>query len=178
MAASWPIQFTKGSRSRVKRCQQSTEEDTIQFCIKNKIWQVIQYYKKKMVGQTQRPWVRQNPRSCLTQWNNLDQNEILLKVVLNTINGQIFLFWDFIFKFGSYIVFCVVLLCVSTFCVPCCGVCWDFRMEAMFSSSLSTVVCRRVLLLIELFVFLCLQFFVGGSFSWLGCLCFFVYSCL
>jgi hypothetical protein len=34
MAASWPIQFTKGSRSAVKRCQQSTEEDTIQFCIK------------------------------------------------------------------------------------------------------------------------------------------------
>jgi hypothetical protein len=26
----------------------------------------IQYYKK-MVGQTQRPWVRQNPSSCLTQ---------------------------------------------------------------------------------------------------------------
>ena len=73
-----------------------------------------------MVGQTQRPWVRQNPSSCLTQWNNLDQNEILLKVVLNTINGQVFLFWDFIFKFGSYIVFCVVLLCVSTFWVPCC----------------------------------------------------------
>ena len=54
-------------------------------------------------------------------WNNLDHmNEILLKVVLNTINGQIFLFWDFIFKFGSYIVFCVVLLCVFTFWVPCC----------------------------------------------------------
>ena len=29
-------------------------------------------------------------------------------------------------------------------------------MEAMFSSSLSTVVCRRVILLIGLFVFLCL----------------------
>ena len=26
----------------------------------------IQYYQK-MVGQTQRPWVRQNPTSCLTQ---------------------------------------------------------------------------------------------------------------
>ena len=29
MAASWPIQFTKGARPGVKRCQQSTEEDTI-----------------------------------------------------------------------------------------------------------------------------------------------------
>ena len=29
MAASWPIQFMKGSRPGVKRCQQSTEEDTI-----------------------------------------------------------------------------------------------------------------------------------------------------
>ena len=38
-------------------------------------------------------------------------------------------------------------------------------MEVMFSSSLSTVVCRGVLLLIELFVFFCLQLFVGGSFS-------------
>jgi hypothetical protein len=34
----------------------------------------IQYYKK-MVGQTQRPWVRQNLSSCLTQcqlWNSPD----------------------------------------------------------------------------------------------------------
>ena len=29
MAASWPIQFTKGTRPGVERCQQSTEEDTI-----------------------------------------------------------------------------------------------------------------------------------------------------
>jgi hypothetical protein len=114
MAASWPIQFTKGSRSKVKRCQQSTEEDTSILYKKQNLtgYTILQ---KKMVGQTQRPWVRQNPSSCLTQWNNLDQNEILLKVVLNPINGQVFLFWDFIFKFGSYIVFCVVLLCVSTF---------------------------------------------------------------
>jgi hypothetical protein len=29
MAASWPIQFMKGSRPGNKRCQQSTEEDPI-----------------------------------------------------------------------------------------------------------------------------------------------------
>ena len=39
----------------------------IQFCIKNKIGQVIYNITKKMVGQTQRPWIRQNPTSCLTQ---------------------------------------------------------------------------------------------------------------
>ena len=40
----------------------------IQFRIKKKkkIKGYIQYYKK-MVGQTQSPWVRQNPSSCLTQ---------------------------------------------------------------------------------------------------------------
>jgi hypothetical protein len=34
---------------------------------------------------------------------------------------------------------CVVLLCVFTFWVPCCDVPYDFRMNAMFGSSLSPV---------------------------------------
>ena len=33
---------------------------------KKKLTGYIQYYKK-MVGQTQSPWVRQNPSSCLIQ---------------------------------------------------------------------------------------------------------------
>jgi hypothetical protein len=41
---------------------------SVKFCIKKKkkLTGYIQYYKK-MVGQTQSPWVRQNPSSCLTQ---------------------------------------------------------------------------------------------------------------
>ena len=36
--------------------------------------------------------------------------------------------------------FCVVLLCVFTFWVPCCNVRYDFHIETMFSSSLRPVV--------------------------------------
>jgi hypothetical protein len=35
---------------------------SIQFCIKKQnLTGYIQHYKKKMVGQTQRPWIRENP---------------------------------------------------------------------------------------------------------------------
>ena len=51
------------------------------------------------------------------------------------------------------IVFCVVLLCVLTFFVPCCDVCYDFHIKTMFGSSLLPVVCRRVHVLFTLFVF-------------------------
>ena len=50
-----------------------------------------------------------------------------------------------------FLVFYVVLLCVFTFWVPCCGVCFEFRIKPMFGSSLPPVVCRRVLFI--LFVF-------------------------
>ena len=38
--------------------------------------------------------------------------------------------------------FCVVILCVFTFCVPCCDVRYDFRIKTMFGSSLPPIVCR------------------------------------
>jgi hypothetical protein len=41
------------------------------------------------------------------------------------------------------LVFCVVLLCVFTFWVPCCDVRYDFRIKTMFSSFLPPVVYRR-----------------------------------
>ena len=47
-----------------------------------------------------------------------------------------------------FIVFCVVLLCVFTFCVPCCGDRYDFRIKR----------CS---------VRLCLQLFVEGLMSYL-----------
>jgi hypothetical protein len=39
-----------------------------------------------------------------------------------------------------FLVFCVVLLCVFTFWVPCCGVRYDFRINTLFGLSLSPVV--------------------------------------
>ena len=42
-------------------------QSCIQFCIKKLNLAGYIQYNKKMVGQTQRPWVRQNPTSCLTQ---------------------------------------------------------------------------------------------------------------
>ena len=41
-------------------------------------------------------------------------------------------------------VFCAVLLRILTFLVPCCDVRYHFRIETMFGSSLSPVVCKRV----------------------------------
>ena len=38
---------------------------------------------------------------------------------------------------------CVVLLCVFTFLVPWCDVCYNFRIKTMFGSSLPPFVCRR-----------------------------------
>ena len=55
------------------------------------------------------------------------------------------------------LVFCVVLLCIFTFWVPCCDVRYDFRIETMFSSSLPSVVWRRAHVLFTLFVFACVK---------------------
>jgi hypothetical protein len=42
-----------------------------------------------------------------------------------------------------FFVFWVVLLCVFTFWVPCCDVCYDFRIKTIFGSFLPPVFCRR-----------------------------------
>ena len=68
--------------------------------------------------------------------------------------------------------FCVVLLCVFTFCVSFCDVCYDFRIKTMLGSSLPPVVCRRAHVL---FVRFYLQLFVGDLMS---CLFVFTSSCL
>jgi uncharacterized membrane protein YesL len=41
------------------------------------------------------------------------------------------------------------------FLVPCCAIHYDFRIKTMFDSSLLPVVCRRVHVLLTLFVFVC-----------------------
>jgi hypothetical protein len=57
-------------------------------------------------------------------------------------------------RVAHLLVLCVVLLCFVTFRVPCCDVRYDFHIKTMFRSSL-TVVCRRVRVLLTLFVFVC-----------------------
>ena len=52
-----------------------------------------------------------------------------------------------------FLIFCVLLLCVFTFWVPCCDVRYDFRIKTMFCSYLSPAVCRRAHILSTLFVF-------------------------
>ena len=56
-------------------------------------------------------------------------------------------------------VFCVVLLRILTFRVPCCDVRHNFRIKTMFGSSLSPVVRRRVRVL---FTFACVSWCVLG----------------
>ena len=54
------------------------------------------------------------------------------------------------------LVFCVVLLCVFTFLVPCCDVRYDYIIQTMFSSSLPSVVCSGADVLFTLFMFDCI----------------------
>ena len=54
------------------------------------------------------------------------------------------------------LLFCVVLLCVFTFLVPCCGV-LRFLYKMMFGLSLSQVVYKKTHVLFTLFVFLCVE---------------------
>ena len=54
-----------------------------------------------------------------------------------------------------YLVFCIVLLCVFTFWVPCCAVRYVIRITMMVGSSLPPLVCRRAHVLFTLFVFAC-----------------------
>ena len=49
--------------------------------------------------------------------------------------------------------FCVVLLYVFTIRVPCCDVCYDFRMETMLDSSLPPVVYRRTRVLFASYLY-------------------------
>jgi hypothetical protein len=59
------------------------------FCkyygITNKIWQVIYNITKKMVGQTQRPWVRENPTSCLIQCQTVKKGFRQLCVIFTSL---------------------------------------------------------------------------------------------
>ena len=54
--------------------------------------------------------------------------------------------------------FCVVLLCVFTFWVPCCEVHYDFRIKTMFGSYLPTVVCFIY------FIWFCLPIMVSNTY--------------
>ena len=52
--------------------------------------------------------------------------------------------------------FCVVLLCVFTFWLPCCDVRSDFRIKTMFGSCLPPVVCGMGRIFFTLFVLCCI----------------------
>jgi hypothetical protein len=55
-----------------------------------------------------------------------------------------------------FLFFCVVILCVFTFWVPCCDAHYDFHIKTIFGSSLPPFVCRRAHVLFTLFVFVCI----------------------
>ena len=61
---------------------------------------------------------------------------------------------------------------VFTFRVPCCDVCYDFRIiETMLGSSLLPVVCRRAHVLFTLFVY-CLRIVVSNTYCFVFLFCF------
>jgi hypothetical protein len=58
---------------------------------------------------------------------------------------------------SSFYLFNVVLLCVFSFLVLWCDVCYDFRIKTMFGWSVTPVVCRmvHVFLIITIFMLVC-----------------------
>ena len=57
---------------------------------------------------------------------------------------------------SSFIVFCVVLLCVFRFWVPCCDVRYNFHIKTMFGSSLPPVVCSKAhVLFVFVYIYWC-----------------------
>jgi hypothetical protein len=92
------------------------------------------------------------------EWNNVSPNGLIL---LNSWSWSMLLI---------FLVFCVVLLCVFTFWVPWCDVCYDICIQTMFGSSLPPVVCKSVHVLLTWFVFVwsstyCVVFFLFFSSS-------------
>ena len=61
---------------------------------------------------------------------------ITLSIYINQVDG--FVLYSVLSN-----IWCVVLLCVFTFLVPCCDDRHDFHIKTMFGSSLPPVVCRR-----------------------------------
>jgi hypothetical protein len=45
----------------------------------------------------------------------------------------------------GFVVFCVVLLCVFTYLVPCCDVRYDFHIKTMFGSSLPHLIVAGIM---------------------------------
>ena len=89
---------------------------------------------------------------------NAGKRQELLTLREHLSSPRVVLFWGW--GGGSVLliclVFCVVLLCLFMFWVPCCDVRCGFRMKRMFGSSLSPVVCRRSHVLFRLFLFVCI----------------------
>ena len=79
---------------------------------------------------------------------------------------------------GKYIFFIIIFytyekkVFVFTFWVPYCGVHYDFRIKNMFGSSLPPVVCRKVHVLLTLFVFFLLHIVVSNTYCVVFLFCF------
>jgi len=71
--------------------------------------------------------------------------------------------------------FCVVILCVFTFWVPCWDVRYDFRIKTMFKSSLFPVVCMRAHVLFTLFLFVCVV--LSNTYCAVFLICFLFFWC-
>ena len=76
----------------------------------------------------------------ITLWlSNKKQELLTLREHLSSAS----VFWWGMFCSSSRAFFCVVLLCVFTFWIPCCDVRYGFRTKMMFGSSLPPIVCKR-----------------------------------
>jgi len=68
--------------------------------------------------------------------------------------------------------FCVVILCVFTFWVPCCDVRYDFHMEAMFGLDFPPVVCGGLVSCLCYLFRICLSLMVSSAYCVVFLLCF------
>ena len=57
-----------------------------------------------------------------------------------------------------FLVFCVLLLCVLTFLVPCYNVRYDIRIKTLLDLSLPPIICKRVHVLLFFCIYCCSTF--------------------
>ena len=73
---------------------------------------------------------------------------------------------------SSFQFLCVVLLCVFTFRVPCCDVCYDYRITAMFCSSFTSSCLQEESCLFYV-ICVCLRIVMSNTYSVVFLFCLF-----
>jgi hypothetical protein len=95
-------------------------------------------------------WISGNNITQLSQNTNINRKSLLS--YLESLNSDDQQFHQYQQNKQALLTSYQFLLCVFTFCIPCCDCRYDVRIKTMSSSSLPQVVCKRTHVLVTLSV--------------------------